>query len=44
LDARVERLRKEALQLQEKRELLLLSMDLLKNNDLLSTLSESKDP
>ncbi|XP_055693150.1 BAG family molecular chaperone regulator 2 isoform X1 [Lutzomyia longipalpis] len=40
LDNHVEKLRKDAITLQEKRDYLSMSMDLLKNNDLLSNLQE----
>uniref|UniRef100_A0A1B0D952 Bag family molecular chaperone regulator 2 n=1 Tax=Phlebotomus papatasi TaxID=29031 RepID=A0A1B0D952_PHLPP len=40
LDNRVEKLRKDAITLQEKKDYLSMSMDLLKNNDLLSNLEE----
>lgn len=42
LDARVERFRKDALGLQEKRDFLLMSIDLIKSNDLLASMSESE--
>lgn len=42
LDNRVEKLRKEALSLSEKRDVLLMSMDILKNNELLNGLDECK--
>lgn len=42
LDNRVEKLRKDAITLQEKKDYLSMSMDLLKNNDLLSNLEECK--
>lgn len=40
LDTRVERLRKEAMHLQDKRDHLLISLDLIKNNDLFANLEE----
>merc|ERR1712232_651526 len=40
LDTRVERLRKDAMLLQEKRDNLLISLDLVKNNDLFANLEE----
>lgn len=40
LDTRVERLRKEAMLLLEKRDHLLISLDLIKNNDLFANLEE----
>ncbi|XP_059622986.1 BAG family molecular chaperone regulator 2 isoform X2 [Phlebotomus argentipes] len=40
LDNRVEKLRKDAITLQEKKDYLSMSMDLLKNNDLLTNLEE----
>lgn len=40
LDTRVERIRKEAMLLQEKRDHLLISLDLIKNNDLFANLEE----
>lgn len=40
LDARVEKFRKDALGLQEKRDFLLMSIDLIKSNDLMQNLSE----
>lgn len=40
LDNRVEKLRKDAFSLQEKREYLLMSVDLIKNNELLSGMDE----
>ncbi|XP_031634197.1 BAG family molecular chaperone regulator 2 [Contarinia nasturtii] len=40
LDNRVEKLRKEAMTLTEKRDVLLMSMDILKHNELLSSLNE----
>lgn len=40
LDTRVERLRKEAMHLQEQRDHLLISLDLVKNNDLFANLEE----
>uniref|UniRef100_A0A1B0C9P3 Putative bag family molecular chaperone regulator 2 isoform x2 n=1 Tax=Lutzomyia longipalpis TaxID=7200 RepID=A0A1B0C9P3_LUTLO len=43
LDNHVEKLRKDAITLQEKRDYLSMSMDLLKNNDLLSNLQESQE-
>ena len=42
LDARVEKFRKDALGLQEKREFLLMSIDLIKSNDLLASMTESE--
>lgn len=42
LDYRVEKLRKESISLTEKRDLLLMSMDILKHNELLSGLNECK--
>lgn len=42
LDARVEKFRKDALGLQEKRDFLLMSMDLIKSNDLMQNLTECK--
>lgn len=42
IDTRVEKLRKEALYLQERRDGLLMSMDVLKNNELMSGLNECK--
>ena len=42
LDTRVERLRKDAMLLQEKRDNLLISLDLVKNNDLFANLEERK--
>lgn len=42
LDNRVERLRKEALNLSEKRDVLLMSMDIIKNNETLNGLDECK--
>ena len=42
LDARVERFRKDALGLQEKRDFLLMSIDLIKSNDLLHNMNECK--
>ncbi|KAM7357595.1 BAG family molecular chaperone regulator 2 isoform 4-T4 [Cochliomyia hominivorax] len=42
LDARVEKFRKDALGLQEKRDFLLMSIDLIKSNDLMQNLSESE--
>lgn len=42
LDYRVEKLRKESISLTEKRDLLLMSMDILKHNELLSNLNECK--
>lgn len=42
IDTRVERLRKEALGLCEKRDVLLMSMDIIKNNELLQGLNECK--
>lgn len=40
IDTRVEKLRKEALGLSEKRDVLLMSMDIIKNNELLQGLNE----
>lgn len=40
LDTRVERFRKEAMHLQEQRDHLLISLDLIKNNDLFANLEE----
>lgn len=40
MDTRVERLRKEAMHLQEQRDHLLISLDLVKNNDLFANLEE----
>lgn len=42
IDTRVEKLRKEALSLSEKRDVLLMSMDIIKNNELLQGLNECK--
>ncbi|XP_005177202.1 BAG family molecular chaperone regulator 2 isoform X4 [Musca domestica] len=42
LDSRVEKFRKDALGLQEKRDFLLMSIDLIKSNDLMQNLSESE--
>lgn len=42
IDTRVEQLRKEALNLCEKRDVLLMSMDIIKNNELLQGLNECK--
>ncbi|XP_023291371.1 BAG family molecular chaperone regulator 2 isoform X2 [Lucilia cuprina] len=42
LDARVEKFRKDALGLQEKRDFLLMSIDLIKSNDLMQNLTESE--
>lgn len=42
LDNRVEKLRKESMRLTEKRDILLMSMDILKHNELLGTLNECK--
>lgn len=42
LDTRVEKLRKEALNLTEKRDVLLMSMDILKHNELINGLDECK--
>lgn len=42
IDMRVEKLRKEALTLSEKRDVLLMSMDVLRNNELLQGLDECK--
>lgn len=42
MDTRVERLRKEAMHLQEQRDHLLISLDLVKNNDLFANLEERK--
>lgn len=40
LDARVEKFRKDALGLQEKRDFLLLSIDLIKSNELIQDMNE----
>ncbi|EDW99871.2 uncharacterized protein Dyak_GE22844, isoform B [Drosophila yakuba] len=42
LDARVEKLRKDALNLQEKKDYLLMSMDLIKSNELMQNMSEAE--
>lgn len=42
LDARVEKLRKDALNLQEKKDYLLMSMDLIKSNEMMQNMSEGK--
>lgn len=42
LDTRVEKLRKEAVGLQEKRDFLLMSIDLIKNNDVLHGMNEAE--
>lgn len=42
LDSKVEKLRKEALMLQEKKDFLAMSMDLLKNNEYLTGLNENE--
>lgn len=42
LDARVEKFRKDSLNLQEKKDYLLMSMDLIKSNELLQNMSEGK--
>lgn len=42
LDNRVEKLRKESMQLMEKRDVLNMSMDILKHNELLASLNECK--
>ncbi|XP_034483005.1 BAG family molecular chaperone regulator 2 isoform X1 [Drosophila innubila] len=42
LDARVEKFRKDALNLQEKKDYLLMSMDLIKSNEMLQTMSEAE--
>ncbi|KAL7733023.1 hypothetical protein ACLKA6_002827 [Drosophila palustris] len=42
LDARVEKFRKDALNLQEKKDYLLMSMDLIKSNEMLQTMSEGE--
>lgn len=42
LDNRVEKLRKESMHLTEKRDVLLMSMDILKHNELLANLNECK--
>ncbi|XP_073840805.1 BAG family molecular chaperone regulator 2 isoform X1 [Musca autumnalis] len=42
LDSRVEKFRKDALGLQEKRDFLLMSIDLIKSNDLMQNLTESE--
>lgn len=39
LDARVEKFRKDALNLQEKKDYLLMSMDLIKSNEMLQNMS-----
>lgn len=43
LDARVEKFRKDALNLQEKKDYLLMSMDLIKSNEMLQSMSEGKN-
>lgn len=43
LDARVEKLRKDALNLQEKKDYLLMSMDLIKTNEMMQNMSEGKN-
>ncbi|EDV40868.2 uncharacterized protein Dana_GF10728, isoform C [Drosophila ananassae] len=42
LDARVEKLRKDALNLQEKKDYLLMSMDLIKTNEMMQNMSEAE--
>ncbi|KAH8296035.1 hypothetical protein KR054_000979 [Drosophila jambulina] len=42
LDARVEKLRKDALNLQEKKDYLLMSMDLIKSNEMLQNMTEAE--
>jgi len=42
LDARVEKLRKDALNLQEKKDYLLMSMDLIKSNEMMQNMSEGE--
>lgn len=42
LDARVEKFRKDALNLQEKKDYLLMSMDLIKSNEMLQNMSVGK--
>ncbi|KAH8307124.1 hypothetical protein KR044_005618 [Drosophila immigrans] len=42
LDARVEKFRKDALNLQEKKDYLLMSMDLIKSNEMLQSVSEAE--
>ncbi|XP_030570725.1 BAG family molecular chaperone regulator 2 isoform X4 [Drosophila novamexicana] len=42
LDARVEKFRKDSLNLQEKKDYLLMSMDLIKSNELLQNMSEGE--
>ncbi|KQS44106.1 BAG family molecular chaperone regulator 2 isoform X2 [Drosophila erecta] len=42
LDARVEKLRKDALNLQEKKDYLLMSMDLIKSNEMMQNMSEAE--
>lgn len=42
LDYRVEKLRKESMALSERRDILLMSMDILRHNDLLNGLNECK--
>ncbi|XP_017112561.1 BAG family molecular chaperone regulator 2 isoform X1 [Drosophila elegans] len=42
LDARVEKLRKDALNLQEKKDFLLMSMDLIKSNEMMQNMSEAE--
>lgn len=42
LDSKVEKLRKEALVLQEKKDFLAMSVDLLRNNEYLTGLDESE--
>lgn len=42
LDTQVERLRKDAVRLTERRDMLHMSMDVLKNNEILASLNECK--
>ncbi|XP_017086314.1 BAG family molecular chaperone regulator 2 isoform X1 [Drosophila eugracilis] len=42
LDARVEKLRKDALNLQEKKDYLLMSMDLIKSNEMMQNMTEAE--
>lgn len=42
LDARVEKFRKDALGLQEKKDFLLMSIDLIKSHDMLHSMMEGK--
>lgn len=44
IDSKVEKLRKEALMLQDKKDFLAMSMDLLRNNEYLTGLKERKYP